>query len=90
MTDIIRNEQTQRFELTVDGHLAYVTYEAVPGGVVYAHTIVPEAISGRGIAGRLVKHALDYAAAHQQKVTPSCAYVRAYIGKHPEYQSLVA
>ena len=50
---------------------------------------MPEALSGQGIASALAKHVLEYAVQNQLKVQPDCPYIRAYIGKHPEYQSLV-
>ncbi|HET8797191.1 MAG TPA: GNAT family N-acetyltransferase [Thermoanaerobaculia bacterium] len=46
-------------------------------------------MGGRGIAGALVKHALDDARARGLKVIPRCSYVRAYIEKNAEYRDLV-
>ena len=51
---------------------------------------VPEAIGGRGIAGELVRAALDHARAAGWKVRAECAYSDAWIGKHPEYEALRA
>ncbi|MFO1384130.1 MAG: GNAT family N-acetyltransferase [Moraxella sp.] len=45
----------------VDGTTAYISYVDNGDVIVYDHTIVPDAIGGRGIAGALTKHALDYA-----------------------------
>ena len=88
-TPITLNEAKHRFELTVDGQEAYVRFERFPGGIAYTHTIVPDALSGRGIASRLARHVLDYAAEQKLSVRPDCPYIRAYIEKHPEYQPLV-
>lgn len=89
MTDIVLNEAQQRFETQVDGHTAMVTFERFEGGIAYTHTIVPDALAGRGIASQLAKHVLEYAVQQQLKVRPDCPYIRAYIGKHQEYQPLV-
>ena len=89
MSEIVLNEALQRFETTVDGHTAVVTFERFAGGIAYTHTIVPEALAGRGIASALAKHVLEYAQHQNLKVRPDCPYIRAYIGKHPEYQPLV-
>ena len=88
--EIRNNTQESRFETTVDGHLAYAAYELEePKSIVFAHTIVPDEISGRGVAGEIVKHALDYARKEKLTVVPQCAYVASYIKRHPEYEELV-
>ena len=85
--DVILNEAEHRFELTVDGHMAYEVFERFPGGIAYLHTIVPKALEGRGVGSKLVKYILDYAAEHKLKVRPDCPFVKAYIDRHPEYQA---
>lgn len=85
---IIHNEQAQRFELQKDGQIAYLSYQQQGDKLVYDHTIVPDAIGGRGIAGELTKHALDYAREQGKKVVPACSYVASYLQKHPEYNDL--
>ena len=86
--NIVLNEATHRFEWTVDGHTAYEVFERFPGGIAYLHTIVPKALEGRGVGSRLVRHILDYAVQNQLKVRPDCSFVKAYIDKHSEYQSI--
>jgi predicted GNAT family acetyltransferase len=87
---ITLNEAERRFELSVEGHLAHLDFQRRPGSIACLHTIVPQALEGRGIGSRLVRHVLDYAAARQLKVRPDCSFVKAYIDRHPEYQSLSA
>ena len=86
---VSNNEGESRFETTVDGQLSMVEYEASPGKIVLTHTEVPRALSGRGIAQKMVTHALDHARKNKLKVVPQCAYVMSYIEKHPEYKDLV-
>jgi uncharacterized protein len=89
--DIRNNEQESRFETTVDGHVAFSAYDREePNRIIFTHTEVPEALAGRGIAGDIVKYALDYAREHKLGVVPKCPYVAAYIRKRPEYQDLLA
>lgn len=88
--DITHNKQTNRFETAVDGQTGYVSYQDNGDTLVYDHTEVPEALSGRGIGSALIKHALDFARAHDKKVVPQCPFVASYIDKHPDYQDLVA
>jgi predicted GNAT family acetyltransferase len=54
------------------------------------HTGVPRELEGRGIAAALVETALTWAREQGYKVVPLCSYVRRYIGRHPEWQDLVA
>jgi hypothetical protein len=54
------------------------------------HTEVPEALSGQGVGSRLVRGALDLIRAEGLMVVPSCSFVAAWIGKHPDYADLVA
>ncbi|HYH05423.1 MAG TPA: GNAT family N-acetyltransferase [Thermoanaerobaculia bacterium] len=89
--DIRNNEQTSQFETTVDGVTAYAAYELEdPQRIVFTHTIVPEELSGRGIANSLVQHGLEHARSSGLTVVPQCSFVAAYIKRHPEYEDLLA
>lgn len=88
---LIDNTQQKRFEIHIDGHIAFEDYEFFTTsqgeqGIAYLHTEVPKALNGQGVAGYLVKYILDDAAAKGLRVKPICPYVKAYIDKHPEYQ----
>jgi uncharacterized protein len=87
--EIVDNKPHHRYEMTVDGHVAYVAYSRAPGTITFIHTIVPEALAGKGIGSKLAKHVLDEARANGEKVIPQCPFVSAYIKKHGEYQDLV-
>ncbi|OPH39771.1 GNAT family N-acetyltransferase [Moraxella equi] len=91
MTDITHNSATQRFEVTIDGHTGFLSYEVIDDDTLnYNHTIVPKELGGRGLGTALVKHALDYASDNGKKVVPSCSFVASYIDRRDEYQSLLA
>jgi predicted GNAT family acetyltransferase len=87
---VINDEAVSRFEASVGGQVAYLSYERRGARIVYDHTKVPPALEGHGLAGKLTRTALDDARAQGLKVVPVCSYVASYIGKHPEYQDLVA
>lgn len=78
-----------RFSTQLDGHEAELLYRQQGGRMVIDHTGVPQAIGGRGVAGALVKAALDYARAEGLRVVPQCSYSAEYIQRHPEYADLV-
>ena len=89
--EVIDNTEQKRFEIHIDGHIAFEDYEFFTTsqgekGIAYTHTEVPEELGGRGIAGYLAKSILDDAAAKNLRVKPICPYIKAYIDKHPEYQ----
>lgn len=77
-----------RFTAQVDGQDGYVEYTQGEGVMALTHTIVPAAIGGRGIAGALVKAALEHAREQGLKVAPRCSYAAAYMDRHPEYAGL--
>lgn len=87
--DVIKNDALRRFEIHLGEDVAFLRYREEPGRIHLVHTEVPEQLSGRGIAGRLAAFALDYARAAGLRVVPTCPYVHAYVGRHPEYADLI-
>ncbi|MBW8830414.1 MAG: N-acetyltransferase [Burkholderiales bacterium] len=88
-TELIKhNTERKRFETTVEGQLCVADYRLADGVMVMTHTLVPRPVEGRGIAASLVAAALDHVRKHNLKVDPQCSYVRDYMHRHPETQSL--
>lgn len=79
----------RRYETVVEGHRSVCEYELEGSRMIFTHTVVPPELQGRGIAGQLVRAALDGARAAGYTVVPQCSYVATFIGKHPEYQDLL-
>jgi uncharacterized protein len=90
MPNVRDNTALNRFELDADGSTAFVNYRIDGGTITLLHTETPVALRGRGIASRLVQGVLDDIRARGLKMVPRCAFVCAYIAKHPEYRDLVA
>jgi predicted GNAT family acetyltransferase len=89
--ELYKNVEAGRYELRVDGQrVALADYFERDGVVVLPHTETIPAFGGRGLAGQLVRFALDDIAALDRKVSPACPFVAAYIRKNPEYATLVA
>lgn len=80
-----------RYELTEDGErVGVLTYRTAPGILDLVHTEVDPNHGGRGLAGILVRFALDDARVRGLAVLPHCPYVASFIGQHPdEYLDLV-
>lgn len=89
MTAVRDNKAQQRFELDVDGQIAFANYRLTPQAVIITHTETPRALRGRGIASELVKGALEKIRADGLKVVAGCGFVVDYLRKHPEYRDLV-
>lgn len=83
-------KERHRFELEVEGHIAFSTYERANGIVTVIHTEVPPALGGRGVGSALARGLLDLIRAEGSKVVPLCPFVKAFIEKHSEYADLVA
>jgi len=90
IVNVSNNEAKSRFQYEEDGKLSRIDYTMRNGALVLTHTEVPQELSGRGIAQKLVTAALDHARAKKLRVVPQCSYVASYIKKHPEYNDLVA
>jgi predicted GNAT family acetyltransferase len=89
MSDDVRdNKERQRFELHLDGHVAFANYLRSDGALTVLHTEVPKELEGRGIGSKLVRGLLDIARAEGAKVRPLCSFVAAYMARHPEYADL--
>jgi predicted GNAT family acetyltransferase len=89
MADVVNNEAHQRFELTVEGHLAATYYKLSDGVITFVHTDVPAELGGKGVGSALVKGALDQVRAGGLKVIAQCPFVKAFIDKHTEYVDLL-
>lgn len=59
-----------------------------PGVLSANHTGVPDAMAGRGVAGKLLDFMLDDARTNGFKIVPVCPYVRGQYAKHPEWADL--
>lgn len=89
MTDIEHDSDAHRFSTSVDGHDATLDYDLADGRMVITHTRVPDEISGRGIAGDLVRAAFEHARATGLRVRPICSYAAAWAERHAEYRPLL-
>jgi hypothetical protein len=78
------NQQLHRFELDVDGHIAFSEYQRVDNTITFMHTEVPKELEGRGIGSTLVRGALELAKGQGLTIKARCPFVATYIRKHPD------
>ena len=79
-----------RYELALEGGVAYAETHSAGERVVFTHTEVPYALRGSGIGGRLVAGALDDVRRRGLKVVPRCWFVAGFMARNPEYRDLLA
>ncbi|HEX7815676.1 GNAT family N-acetyltransferase [Dyella sp.] len=88
--DIQHDRHRHRFETRVDGVACVLDYQLSERVMTVIHTVVPEAVAGRGIAANLTRMAMDTARQEGWKVVPACSYAEAWMRRHPEYADLRA
>lgn len=90
MDTVVDHPERQRFELDVDGKIAFVAYRRGAGVIQLDHAEVPAELEGRGVGSRLVKATLEAVRTEGLKVKPRCSFVAAYMRRHPEYADMLA
>ena len=86
---LINNEVASRFEMTVDGYIAYIEYEIRDRMMALVHTISPKEVGGRGVATALIEKVLQYFKERNEQFIPECPMIIGYIKKHPEWRDFV-
>ncbi|SEP20626.1 GNAT family N-acetyltransferase [Mucilaginibacter sp. OK283] len=87
---LINNEAMHNFELIVDGNRAFIDYKLKGDKIYLIHTEVPVEMEGNGVAAALVEKAFNYIEERHLKIVPLCAYIIAYLKRHPEWKRLLA
>lgn len=82
--------KAHRFEATVDGFVCELDYHLQDQVMTITHTGVPSEVGGRGIAGELVRTAMETARREGWKVVPACSYARVWMERHSEFADLRA
>jgi predicted GNAT family acetyltransferase len=89
MTDAFsHNPSKSRYELEVDGRLAFADYQRSGHRLVISHVEADPALRGKGAAGRLMEEVAKVARAEGMKITPLCSYAAAWLKRNdPELAS---
>lgn len=87
----VKNELMHRFELIIDGKIAFLEYQhQSPEVLAFTHTFVPTELRGRNLAAILTKYALEDARQQGKKVAPMCSYVDVVMQRNKEFNLLRA
>jgi predicted GNAT family acetyltransferase len=84
------NAARRRFELEEQGEIAFATYRRDGDVVTIPHVEAPEALRGKGSAGRLMEGVVALARGQGFKIAPRCPYAAAWFRRHPEAADVLA
>lgn len=92
MSDVIQNQELDRYELVLDGELAgYTAYQLSDTAITFTHTEILSQERERGLGGRLVREALDQVRENTDyRVVAQCPFVAKWISEHADYQDLLS
>jgi predicted GNAT family acetyltransferase len=88
--EVTDNRDQSRFEISIDGFEAELTYRIRAGRLVLVHTGVPDELGGRGVGGLLMQAALAKASAEGLTVVPLCPYARSWLERHRDAAAGIA
>jgi predicted GNAT family acetyltransferase len=91
VSEVIQNQDLERFELVIDGELAgFSAYTLTDKKIIFTHTEIVGEQREHGLGGRLVRDALDQVRDHTDyRVVAQCPFVAKWISEHPDYQDLL-
>lgn len=91
MANVVQdNVARQRYELNVEGGLAFIDYRRDGSVVALVHAEVPVPLQGRGLGSQLARGTLELVRARGERVIPICPFIVDYLARHPEFRTLVA
>jgi predicted GNAT family acetyltransferase len=91
--EIKNNPEKDRYEAWLGDELAgYAEYELRANEtIVFVHTVVEDRFEGEGVGSTLVRGALDDVQRDGElEVVVKCPFIREWIGRHPDYEYLLA
>ncbi|RKY94890.1 MAG: N-acetyltransferase [Ignavibacteriae bacterium] len=88
--EIKQDAEKNRFVTYVEEYEAVVEYTLKDNVIDLYRTFTPPELRGKGVAGKLVKYALEHAKENNLKVITTCSYVRGYIERHENYKELLS
>lgn len=89
-TEVINNEDLQRYELLLDGEkIGHADYKVEGDVLVFDHTEVDPAHQGKNLAAILTRESLDDVRSRGLKMRPVCPYVVKYVERNDEYSDLL-
>ena len=76
------NPAKSRYELEVEGLIAFADYQRSGHRLVIPHVEADPALRGTGAAGRLMTKVAEVARAEGMRITPLCSYAAAWLSRN--------
>lgn len=76
------NTAKQRYEYAVEGHTTFANYRIKDGTLYIDYVEAPEALRGKGAAGKLMEQVVADAKSKNFEIVPICGYAAAWMRKH--------
>ena len=81
---LIHNAKECKYEYHIENYIAYITYDEQNGNMHLTHTVVPEALAGKGLAKILLEAVLEQFKQDNKKAVAQCSYIVKYLEKNPQ------
>jgi len=89
MSSAVRqNDALSRFELDLEGDIAFASYRLADRVVAITYVEVPRSLRQRGVGSRLMLGVLEAARVQGLKVQPLCSFARFVVAQHPEFHDV--
>lgn len=89
LTKIKHDQKYKKFFLVIAGKECILKYEKFEGIIDMRTLFVPANMRGKGIAKKVVDHAVKFARKNNLKIKASCSYITNYFEEHPEAKDLL-
>ena len=83
---VVDNQAKSRFELTVNGETAFVSYERTNEALTLIHTEVPAALHGLHVGETLAEASLQSGRSAGLRIVAVCPFIRAYMRKQRKHR----
>lgn len=88
--EVSPDHELRRYEIRVgDTTVGFTQFVDSGDQRIFFHTEIDERFAGRGLAGTLIRTALDDTVAHGKRIVPVCAFVAGFLDKHDDYAGSV-
>lgn len=91
--DIIIKRGTNKFYIgeNENNPVAELTFKPKDENTIIAdHTFVSEELRGKGVAGQLFNHLIDYARTEDMNIIPECSYIQKKMERTSAYNDVLA
>lgn len=79
---ITHDKAAQKFLIQNPEGTSYLEYSREGGAITVLHTVVPEALSGQGLAGKLADACFQFARTEKKPIRSECSYMTAWLKRH--------